>query len=123
MRSIVGALVFVAAVAVPHAQGAFVGNLTTGAWSVDIASAATDDITLTVIEVKKAKLVVLGTMTVPTGITQQFSQPISRNVQRLIVEVDLPPGGEAVVRVAQGANTFVEDQVADHGVYVFNVMP
>jgi hypothetical protein len=49
-----------------------------------------------------------------TSFAQECSKPGSR-VKRIIVEVDLPVGGEGVVRVSQGAGTQFEIGIINTG--------
>jgi hypothetical protein len=98
------------------AQALFKGTLQREAWMLEIASASSDTMAVTVYYLGSG-LQVMEIITVPAAETVQrvFATP-RRGVRRIIIEVDPPANGllfgQATARIVQGADQFF-DVIAD----------
>jgi hypothetical protein len=93
--------------------GSFQGHAAEKAWMLEIASASSDTMAVTVYYLGSG-LQVIEIMTVPAAETVQrvFAKP-RRGVRRIVIEVDPPANGllfgQATARIVQGADQFNDD--------------
>jgi hypothetical protein len=106
------------------AQALFKGTLQREAWMLEIASASSDTMAVTVYYLGSGHQVI-EILTVPAAETVQrvFARP-RRDVRRIIIKVDPPANGalfgQATARIVQGADQFI-DVIADDARLVFDI--
>ena len=135
MKKLIGALVLTASFAVPSANAVFVGTITAGVpfqVTVDAATANSGLTATMVTAVKRGKLVVLGTLLTPTAGSSQTMLTAPRNVERIIIGMDVPTSGTSIVRLDQGTTHFDDfitvsgaccgNSTPAHGEWVFSVV-
>jgi hypothetical protein len=121
MKRVMLALVLAVIFAVPDARAVFEGVLKPGLQTTITLSAAGNSATATVLTARKRKLAVLGLLTAPPFGMAQFDGLLP-NVQRVIIDVNVPPQGSATLHVVQGTidSQFQVNQDTD---FVYDVTP
>jgi hypothetical protein len=121
MKRVMLALVVATMLAVPDARAVFEGVLKPGLQTTITLSAPGNSATATVLTARKRKVAVLGLLTAPPFGMAQLDGLLP-NVQRVIINVNLPPQGSATVHVVQGTidSQFQVNQDTD---FVYDVTP
>ena len=121
MKRLMFALLVATMLVVPDAHAVFEGTLKPGLQTTITLSAPGNTATATVLTAKKRKLAVLGLLTArPFGMAQ--FDGILPNVQRVIINVNVPPQGSATLHVVQGAIDS-QFQVNGDADFVYDVVP
>ena len=94
-----------------NAAGANVGFVSTDVSSV-----------VRIPQINNLQIYIASVLSTPPGIVNQLPMTAGANVVRVIIDVSLPLGGSALVKVNQGANRY-EDQVVVDSRFVYDVVP
>ena len=122
MKKLLLGLLVAFAVALPDAHARYEGILKSGQPVTITLTPNGTTATATVVTAKKRKLAVLGLLTaLPLG-PAELAVPSLPPVQRLIISVNVPLGGTAMLHVVQGA---VDNQatVSQDTDFVYDVTP
>lgn len=93
------------------------------AYTIEVASASAEKTAVTVLKVnRRDKIASADPSTIAAAATTQIQDNVGGNIDRIVIMVAPPEGGQATVRVVQGADQFIQICMGDTQL-VFDAVP